>query len=120
MVSKITRLARSTINRGEDDLDTQPLRDGRVRRAAGASRALRHRPRARPALKRLVQPATLGDAVSTFRLLESIEALYPLLVLIHVFFLTTRAIPTPNRCRNGLLDRGAGSSCISFRPIARI
>ena len=59
------------------------------------------------------------DAVSTIRLLESIEALYPLLVLIHVF-LTTRAITTPDWCRNGLLDRGAGSSCISFRPIARI
>jgi hypothetical protein len=31
-----------------------------------------------------------------------------------------RAITTPDWCRNGLLDRGAGSSCISFRPIARI
>jgi hypothetical protein len=40
MVSKITRLARSTINRGEYDLDTQPLRDGRVRRAGGGRRAL--------------------------------------------------------------------------------
>ena len=30
-----------------------------------------------------------------------------------------RAITTPDWCRNDLLDRGAGSSCISFRPIAR-
>ena len=62
MVSKITRLARSTINRGEDDLDTQPLRDGRVRRAGGGRRALCDTdPGLVPALKRLVQPATLGD-----------------------------------------------------------
>src|SRR3974377_1596279 len=40
MISKITRLARSTINRGEDDLDTQPLLVGRVRRAGGGRRAL--------------------------------------------------------------------------------
>jgi len=40
LVSKITRLARSTINRGEDDLDTQPLLEGRVRRAGGGRRAL--------------------------------------------------------------------------------
>ena len=57
--------------------------------------------------------AVTVDAVSTIRLLESIEALYPLLVLIHVFLDNAS-------CRNGLLDRGAGSSCISFRPIARI
>ena len=38
-VSKITGLARSTINRGEDDLDAEPLPKGRVRRAvAGATR----------------------------------------------------------------------------------
>ena len=49
MVSKITRLARSTINRGEDDLDTQPLPKGRVRRAGGGRRALcEHRSGARP------------------------------------------------------------------------
>ena len=62
MVSKITRLARSTINRGEDDLDTQPLLEGRVRRAGGGRRALCDTdPGLIPALKRLVQPATLGD-----------------------------------------------------------
>src|SRR5450755_3318810 len=62
MVSKITRLARSTINRGEDDLDTQPLLEGRVRRAGGGRRAFCDTdPGLVPALKRLVQPATLGD-----------------------------------------------------------
>jgi len=62
MVSKITGLARSTINRGEDDLDTQPLLEGRVRRAGGGRRALCDTdPGLVPALKRLVQPATLGD-----------------------------------------------------------
>ena len=35
LVSKITGLARSTINRGEDDLDAEPLAKGRVRRAGG-------------------------------------------------------------------------------------
>ena len=62
MVSKITGLARSTIKRCEDDLDTQPLLEGRVRRAGGGRRALCDTdPGLVPALKRLVQPATLGD-----------------------------------------------------------
>src|SRR5206468_9179902 len=61
MVSKITGLARSTINRGEDDLDTQLLPKWRVRRAGGGRRALcKTDPGLVPALKRLVQPATLG------------------------------------------------------------
>ena len=34
-------------------------------------------------------------------------------------FSTTRAIITPSWCRNGLRDPGAGSSCISSRPIVR-
>jgi len=39
VVSKITGLARSTVNRGEDDLDAEPLPKGRVRRAgAGVAR----------------------------------------------------------------------------------
>jgi hypothetical protein len=38
VVSKITSLARSTINRGEDDLDAEPLPKGRVR-GRRASRA---------------------------------------------------------------------------------
>ena len=35
IVSKITGLARSTINRGKKDLDAQPPPKGRVRRAGG-------------------------------------------------------------------------------------
>src|SRR6516225_7015968 len=61
-VSKITGLARSTINRGKKDLDAQPLPKGRVRRAGGGRRALcENDPGLIPALKRLVEPATLGD-----------------------------------------------------------
>ena len=40
VVSEITRLARSTINRGQDDLDTEPLPEGQVRRAGGGRLAL--------------------------------------------------------------------------------
>jgi hypothetical protein len=62
MVSKITGLARSTINRGEDDLDVAPLPKGRVRRVGGGRRALcKTDPGLVPALKRLVEPATRGD-----------------------------------------------------------
>jgi hypothetical protein len=61
-VSKITGLARSTINRGEDDLDAAPLLKGQVRRAGGGRRAVcENDPGLVPALKRLVEPATLGD-----------------------------------------------------------
>src|SRR5215472_11721939 len=62
MVSQITGLARSTINRGEKDLDAQPLPKGRVRRVGGGRRAVcDNDPGLIPALKRLVEPATLGD-----------------------------------------------------------
>ena len=62
VVSKITGLARSTINRGEDDLDTELLPKGQVRRAGGGRRTLSDTdPGLVPALKRLVEPATLGD-----------------------------------------------------------
>jgi hypothetical protein len=62
IVSKITGLARSTIDRGEDDLDAEPLPKGQVRRAGGGRRALSENdPGLVPALKRLVEPATLGD-----------------------------------------------------------
>lgn len=61
-VSRITGLARSTINRGADELDAKPLPKGRVRRAGGGRRALCDKdPGLAPALKRLVEPATLGD-----------------------------------------------------------
>src|SRR5262249_14545276 len=60
--SEITRLARSTVNRGEDDLDAAPLAKGQVRRAGGGRRAVcENNPGLVPALKRLVEPATLGD-----------------------------------------------------------
>src|ERR1700676_738818 len=62
LVSKITGLARSTINRGEDDLDGEPLPKGRVRRAGGGRRSVcENDPGLVPALERLVEPATLGD-----------------------------------------------------------
>ena len=62
LVSKITGLARSTINRGEDDLDGAALMRGRVRREGGGRCALGDKhPGLRDALLRLVEPATLGD-----------------------------------------------------------
>jgi Rhodopirellula transposase DDE domain len=62
VVSRITGLARSTINRGEDDLDARPLPKGQVRRKGGGRRAVAETdPGLIPALERLVQPATLGD-----------------------------------------------------------
>ena len=62
LVSKITGLARSTINRGEDDLDGEPLPAGRVRREGGGRRAIGEKtPEMREQLRRLVDPATRGD-----------------------------------------------------------
>src|SRR3974390_286553 len=62
IISKITGLARSTINRGKNDLDAEPLPKGQVRRAGGGRRALSENdPGLIAALKRLVEPATLGD-----------------------------------------------------------
>jgi len=61
-VSQITGLARSTINRGEDDLDAAPLPKGLVRRAGAGRRPLcETNPGLLGALKSLVEPATLGD-----------------------------------------------------------
>ncbi len=66
LVSRITRLARSTINRGEDDLDAAPLPWGRVRRACGERRAVSESDAGLvPELKRLVEAVTLGDPDST-------------------------------------------------------
>ena len=61
-VSEITRLARSRIIRGLKDLDAPALEPGRVRRDGGG----RHQIIATddtlvPDLKRLVEPATMGD-----------------------------------------------------------
>jgi hypothetical protein len=40
VVSQITGLARSTINRGEDDLDAAPLARGKVRRSGAGRKAV--------------------------------------------------------------------------------
>jgi DDE family transposase len=62
VVSEITGMARSTINRGEDDLDAVPLAKGRVRRSGGGRRSVADNdPGLVPELKRLVESATLGD-----------------------------------------------------------
>lgn len=62
IVSEITGLARSTINRGRNDLDEGPLLGGRVRRAGGGPKPLSVRdPTLLCDLRRLVEPATLGD-----------------------------------------------------------
>lgn len=62
IVSEITGLARSTINRGEDDLDEGPLPKGRVRRKGGGGKPLSERdPTLVSDLQRLAEPATMGD-----------------------------------------------------------
>jgi Rhodopirellula transposase DDE domain len=63
-VSDITGLARSTIERGLKDLDAPPLAPGQVRRDGGGPRQLSERdPTLLQDLKRIVEPATLGDPV---------------------------------------------------------
>ena len=47
LVSKVTGLARSTLNRGEDDLDGEPLPAGRIRRKVGGRRAIVEDPQMR-------------------------------------------------------------------------
>jgi hypothetical protein len=64
IVSKITGIARSTINRGEDDLGEGPLPDGRVRRKGGGGKPLiESDPTLASDLRNLVEPATLGSPV---------------------------------------------------------
>jgi hypothetical protein len=68
VVSRITGLARSTINRGEDDLDEGPLPGGRVRRKGGGGRPLSESdPTLVDDLRRLVEPVTLGSPVQPLR-----------------------------------------------------
>lgn len=63
-VSNITGLARSTIERGLKDLDAPPLAPGQVRRGGGGPRQLTERDATLlQDLKRIVEPATLGDPV---------------------------------------------------------
>jgi transposase len=66
---------------------------------------------------RMIEAETI-DAQSTIRLLESIEALYPLMALIHVFLDNERTI-TPSSCKNGWRSQAAVSNCISSPPIVR-
>ena len=62
IVSKIAGLARSTINRGEDDLEEGPLPDGQVRRKGGGPKPLSERdPTLVSDLQRHAEPATMGD-----------------------------------------------------------
>jgi Rhodopirellula transposase DDE domain len=62
IVSRITGLARSTINRGEDDLDGEPLEADRIRRKGGGRKAIAATdPGFVPALKQVVEAATRGD-----------------------------------------------------------
>ena len=64
IVSRITGIARSTINRGEDDLAASPLAEGRARREGGGGKRLTESdPTLLDDLKRLVEPATLGSPV---------------------------------------------------------
>jgi len=61
-VSDVTGLARSTIERGLKDLDAPPLAPGQVRRDGGGPRQLTELdPTLLQDLKRIVEPATLGD-----------------------------------------------------------
>jgi Rhodopirellula transposase DDE domain len=62
IVADITGLARSTINRGEDDLEAEPLAKGQVRRTGGGRKSVSETdPELVPELERLVESATLGD-----------------------------------------------------------
>ena len=61
IVSAITGIARSTINRGEDDLDEGLLPEGRVRRKGGGGKPLAASdPTVVDDLRRLVEPVTVG------------------------------------------------------------
>ena len=64
IVSAITGLARSTINRGEDDLDEGLLDEGRVRRKGGGGKPLcESDPTLVEDLKRPVDPAPMGAPI---------------------------------------------------------
>ena len=64
VVSSVTGLARSTIGRGLRELDAPPLARGQVRREGGGPRSLTETDvTLLDDLKRLAEPATLGDPV---------------------------------------------------------
>jgi hypothetical protein len=61
-VSRATGLARSTIERGRQDLDRPPLPPGQIRQAGSGRRPLSAQdPMLLEDLRRLVEPVTLGD-----------------------------------------------------------
>src|SRR5207344_1743263 len=61
-VAEITGLARSTIGRGQKDLDAAPLPKGQVRRKGGGRRQLSSRDATLiEDLRSVIEPATLGD-----------------------------------------------------------
>ena len=61
-VSEITGVARSTIGRGRNEIEAAPLCDGRMRRAGGGRNAVvENDATLLDDLKRLVEPATMGD-----------------------------------------------------------
>jgi hypothetical protein len=63
-VCEITGLARSTIGRGRDDIEAPPLPAGRTRRAGGGrNEVVENDATLLDDLKRLVEPATMGDPV---------------------------------------------------------
>ncbi len=68
IVSAITGLARSTINRGADDLDEGLLAEGRVRRKGGGGKPLSESdPTLVPDLRALAEPATMGDPMRALK-----------------------------------------------------
>jgi hypothetical protein len=67
-VAQITGLARSRIIRGLKDLDAAPLEPGRVRRKGGGRRSITETdPAVVAELRRLVEPATMGDPMRPLR-----------------------------------------------------
>src|SRR5208283_1586002 len=78
-VSSVTGLARSTIGRGLKDLDAPPLAPGQVRREGGGPRSLSETDATLlDDLKRLVEPATLGDPARPLLWVSKVSTSWPL------------------------------------------
>ena len=92
-------------------------REARVEQRAGATHQEYDTIDLETGQTRMIEALTI-DAASTIRLLQSIEALYPMLALIHVFLDNARyhhAKPV----EAWLALRDDASSCTSFQRIAR-